>query len=544
MRKNLPVTNVETVLPEGEFIYSRTDLKGIIVEANEAFANISNYRREEMLGQPHNIVRHPDMPEEAFADLWADLKAGRPWRGLVKNRRQDGGYYWVVANASPVRENGRIIGYQSVRSKPSREEVAAAEAAYKRISRGDRSLRIEHGRAMKSRSAWLEALSSFRAQATTMGLLAVLPPMVFLLGDLMEMEVLERIGEGMALFTGLYALYFIFHFVPTVQRDLKTVADNLERVLTTGDLKRRFDISRADIIGAIGRRADKFISSVQATVQGMADTAGQVGRASHEVSQGIANVSQSAATQSEATASAAAAVEEMTVSIGEVAANAKNTQVVAVQAGNTSGEGVELSRRATETILALAGTVKASAAQVETLGERSAEISRIAGVIKEIADQTNLLALNAAIEAARAGEQGRGFAVVADEVRKLAERTGQATQEINTLIITIQDETQRAVSGMRSGASQVENGVQLVQEAETALSEINTEMNQTVQMVNEITHASAEQQQAMILLAQNVEQVAGMTEQNVAVVQQTEVMVNYLDQVVDRMRKSVDQYIV
>ncbi|BBR40814.1 hypothetical protein WP3W19E03_33390 [Aeromonas veronii] len=122
MKINQPVTNVETLLPEGEFIYSSTDLKGVIVEANEAFVRISNFTRDEMIGQSHNMVRHPDMPPEAFADLWRDLKAGRPWRGIVKNRRKDGGFYWVVANVSPVRENGQLIGYQSVRARPTRKK--------------------------------------------------------------------------------------------------------------------------------------------------------------------------------------------------------------------------------------------------------------------------------------------------------------------------------------------------------------------------------------------------------------------------------------
>ncbi len=130
MRVNQPVTQVETLLPKDQFIYSRTDLKGIIVEANQAFADISAYTREEMIGQPHNLVRHPDMPPQAFEDMWRDLKAGRPWRGLVKNRRKDGGFYWVVANASPVRENGKIVGYQSVRTCPERHEVEAATVAY------------------------------------------------------------------------------------------------------------------------------------------------------------------------------------------------------------------------------------------------------------------------------------------------------------------------------------------------------------------------------------------------------------------------------
>ena len=148
MKKNLPVTNVETLLPENEFIYSRTDLKGQITEANEAFCQVSGFTREEMIGQPHNMVRHPDMPEAAFADMWRDLKAGRPWRGIVKNRRKDGGFYWVVANVSPVRENGQVVGYQSVRSRPAPADIAAADAAYRKINAGDSSLLVVHGRAV------------------------------------------------------------------------------------------------------------------------------------------------------------------------------------------------------------------------------------------------------------------------------------------------------------------------------------------------------------------------------------------------------------
>jgi aerotaxis receptor len=542
MRNNQPVTAVETVIPENEFIYSRTNLQGTIEEANDAFANISAYTRAEMIGQPHNMVRHPDMPEAAFADLWADLKAGRPWRGLVKNRRKDGGYYWVVANASPVRESGQIVGYQSVRARPTRQEIEAADAAYRRIKQGDKSLRIEHGRVVRVLPASVEWFASLQTQMFLMGLLAVVPGMVDLLSGLLEGRLLNHVHDALSVIAALYALFFLFWVTPRVSRDLQATADHLETVLSTGDLKTRLEIHRRDIIGRVARLADKFIASVQATVQGMADTAKQVDVANNQVRAGVHNVNQSAVVQSDATSASAAAVEQVTVSIGEVAAHAASTEAAAHKAGAVAQAGEELSLRASKTILSLAGTVKASAQQVESLGQRSEEISRIVAVIKEVADQTNLLALNAAIEAARAGEAGRGFSVVADEVRKLAERTGKATQEISTMISSIQAETKQAVEGMRNGAHEVEESVRLVQEAREALRGINEQMRTTVSMVSEITHSSNEQQSAMTELAQNVERVASMTEQNVSVTRETEAMVDVLTATVTRMRKAVGQY--
>ena len=475
--------------------------------------------------------------------MWADLKTGRPWRGIVKNRRKDGGFYWVVANVSPVRENGQIVGYQSVRSRPSREEIEAATAAYEKINRGSSSLVIIHGHAVYRHSALVKAMTSLRGQTYFLGFL------VLLLGciDLSEVVFSLDFGWVHEALMGLaiaYAIYFVGFFVPKLSRDLDKMADWTESLLTTGNLKRRLQIQRSDMLGSVVNRMDAFVSSVQATIQGMADTAKHVAESTSEVEAGMHVVHRSAEKQSEATSAAAAAVEEVTVSIGEVAEHAYTTKEVALNTGDVSREGAKRSGEACATITALAGTVKESAEKVETLGQRSAEISHIAGVIKEIADQTNLLALNAAIEAARAGEQGRGFAVVADEVRKLAERTGRATQQISSMIDLIQQDTQRAVEGMRSGASQVEEGVSLVHSAQDALQKINDEMSDTIQRVNEISHASDEQREAMTLLAQNVEQVASMTEQNVAVVTQTESMVGRLTSIVERMNKSVNQFTV
>ena len=522
--------------------FIRANLKGVITEANEAFCQISGFTREEMIGQPHNIVRHPDVPEAAFADLWRDMKAGLLWSCVVKNRRKDGGFYWVVANASPVRENGKVIGYQSVRSRPSREQVNAAEAAFKRIKNGDSRIEIRHGWVRQKRPDWLSALVSLRGQMFIMGLFVLILGALGLAETLFGLDV-GVVRKAILSVAVLYALYFLVYSVPKLGRDLETISGWLDSVLSTGNLRQRLVMARGDTLGKVGRKMDVFVSSVQATVQGMSDTAKHVENSTREVNSGMQVAMQSAQKQSEATA-AAAAVEEVTVSISEVAEHAQSTRDVAMKAGGVSREGAARSEEASEKINALAETVKDSAAQVETLGQRSAEISQIVGVIREIADQTNLLALNAAIEVARAGEQGRGFAVVADEVRKLAERTSEATQEIGSMIDLIQNDTLKAVEGMRAGAAQVEAGVDLVHASQDSLELIKEEMDDTINRVNEISHASAEQREAMTLLAQNVEQVAAMTEQNVAVVNQTDAMEEKLTAMIDRMKKSVNQFTI
>ena len=542
MQTSNATTDIETLLPEGLFIYSRTDLKSLIVEANDAFADISAYRREDMLGQPHNMVRHPDMPAEAFADMWRDLKAGRPWRGLVKNRRSDGGFYWVVANASPVREQGRIVGYQSVRSRPSREEVAAAEAAYRRIRQGDRSIRIEHGRVVPARRSLAGWFGSAQVQlAGSAGLLLVLAAasvVQFFAGS----PLLSAVMFGTGVLGLLWGVNFGFRFVKRLDADAASLRAHLEHLLTTGDLRRRFAIAGQDRLADIACAIDRFVSSVQATVQGMGDTALQSSEASGEVAAGVGTLDEATRVQCDATSTAAAGIEQITVSIGEVAERAADTRSAADATSEVSERGAELSARASEKILVLAETVSQASAQVELLGSQSAEISRITGVIRDIAEQTNLLALNAAIEAARAGEQGRGFAVVADEVRKLAERTGKATQEISGMVVAIQDRTQLAVGGMREGAGLVSDGVLLVREVQEALQEIKGQMSRTLCMVNDISHSSAEQSNAMVTMAQSVERVSSMTDQNMAVVTQTHVAVDDLNRAVLRTRNSIGQF--
>lgn len=146
MRVNLPVTNIEYELHEGVSLVSKTDLNGRITYANAAFVEASNFTEAELVGSAHNIVRHPDMPTEAFADLWSTLNEGLPWADLVKNRRKNGDYYWVLANVTPVWENGVTSGYMSVRNKPSRQQITEADRIYRLLKEGKAGkLVLRHG---------------------------------------------------------------------------------------------------------------------------------------------------------------------------------------------------------------------------------------------------------------------------------------------------------------------------------------------------------------------------------------------------------------
>ena len=166
MKINLPVSQIEKPFPQGKYLVSKTDLKGIITYANDAFVEISGYSREELLGKNHNLVRHPDVPPQAFEDLWRTIKEGLPWRGIVKNRAKSSDHYWVDAFVVPIRENNQTVGYMSVRSKPSREQVKQADTLYRKLNDSKAPL--------DSRPGWFKSLSIRARLLAVMGFMAAM----------------------------------------------------------------------------------------------------------------------------------------------------------------------------------------------------------------------------------------------------------------------------------------------------------------------------------------------------------------------------------
>lgn len=504
---------------------------------------MSGYAVEEMVGKAHNIVRHPDMPKEAFADMWLSLKAGRPWRGVVKNRRKDGGYYWVVAMVSPVREDGKLIGYQSVRYRPNRKQIDGASAAYKRILAGDKSIRVEEGLVVKSRSALVLRGRSYDfqiMQAALLGLLSATVGMVALLeGISPTFRILAAIVLGVG---GLHGLYMLGFFLPRLKNYVTETNKYLDEVLATGNLRLRTEVDRDDALGAIGRKQRLLNGWMQSSIQSVGDAVWHVEHAASVVSTSIHEIGKAAQSQTQATASVAAATTELGLTIREVSQHLYNTEGAVSETGRRATEGAGVSERATNEIHALESAIRSAAGEVEALGESTAQVGHMAAAIREIADQTNLLALNASIEAARAGEAGRGFAVVANEVRRLADRTTKATADIDGLILKIKADTERAIGGMRHGSTQVGEGLSLVREAQEALNGINDLMGGAVKMVSEIATSSSQQTEAMNDIGSNISHVAAMTEQSLGVVHATTDQIDQLVPMVGRVRNAVEQF--
>jgi len=285
------------------------------------------------------------------------------------------------------------------------------------------------------------------------------------------------------------------------------------RRIAEGDLTVQVGTLRLDEVGLVMNAMHEMagkLSGVIAQVRAAADT---ISTASEHLSTTSTEVSRAAETQAQSTASSAAALEQVTISINEVSALAKATEESSKRTVALTGESVTAIGYAVDEMDAMAKSIGAASDQVSGLVRRSEEVGRIAGVIREIADQTNLLALNAAIEAARAGEQGRGFAVVADEVRKLAERTTRATHEIAGVIALIQEETRQTVGSMQAAAPQIRDGLQKVNKVSGMLDLIAGEAAESRNRAVEVANATREQAIAANDIARNVEQVAQMTEE-------------------------------
>ncbi|MGD8782569.1 MAG: methyl-accepting chemotaxis protein [Ignavibacteria bacterium] len=327
----------------------------------------------------------------------------------------------------------------------------------------------------------------------------------------------------------------------TVIRKGTTVLDEVAKgdltVRMTGEYYNNYKGYQGQI-NNVGESLENIVKQVTDAVSATASASEQISSASEEMASG-------AHEQSSQTNEVATAVEEMTKTIIETSQNTDNAANAARKSGNVAKEGGEVVKKTVEGMIRIAEVVKRSADTVQELGKSSDQIGEIVQVINDIADQTNLLALNAAIEAARAGEQGRGFAVVADEVRKLAERTTKATQEIADMIKQIQKDTNGAVKSMELGTEEVEKGRQLADKAGKSLTEIISGAEEVVDLITQVATASLEQSSTAEQISKNIESISSVTEQSAASAQQVahaaedlNCLTNSLNEMVSRFRLS------
>ena len=309
--------------------------------------------------------------------------------------------------------------------------------------------------------------------------------------------------------------------VANISKSLRRVIDMVKDIAEgEGDLTKRLNIRSEDEIGELARWFDLFMDKLHQVMASVASNAEQIATASEEMSSGASQTAAGADTQKDQTNQVATAMQEMASTVTEVSDNSTKAQDAAKQAAETAREGGKIVDETLVNMKAIADSVGQTAKKIEALGKSSDQIGKIIGVIDDIADQTNLLALNAAIEAARAGEQGRGFAVVADEVRKLAERTTKATKEIAQMISQVQDETHKAVEDMHAGTKRVELGVQVTEKAGGSLQQIINMSERVGEMITHIATAATEQSSATEQVNDNVEQIAKITAESAAGAQQ------------------------
>ncbi|MDR9424386.1 MAG: PAS domain-containing methyl-accepting chemotaxis protein [Marinobacter sp.] len=471
------MTNRDVPVSSGANILSTTNPKGQISHINDEFVEISGFTREELIGQPHNIIRHPDMPRAAYEQMWGNLKSGETWLGAVKNRCKNGDHYWVQAYAIPVTgKNGEIVELQSIRSQLPSDAQSRAEKLYAKLRQNQPTKGPVEAPTLKRRMPLhLKLIVSMTLIFGAAGFIQFFMQSWYAALGVWVLALLINIAAVVGLTGPLRRC---------VQRARGIIDNTVAEHIFTG---------RVDDVGSLELVMTQQAAELDAIVKRMDDVIKKLdSRAEHTIARSK-DAHSAVQEQSTATATIASASEEMSATSQEVASNASSMldQVQMAKEGVSNGQGLTKGTR--QSMDSLSKELTEAAKSVSQLNEASRGVGQALGIIREITEQTNLLALNASIEAARAGEAGRGFSVVADEVRSLALRTKTTTEQIDETLGKFHETVSEATQSMKSCDVHAQKTAENAISSESTLAELVT----YIESINEAcdsTAAAAEEQ--------------------------------------------------
>ena len=484
MKINLPITDIEVNFPEGSNLLSTTNLKGTITYVNDTFIRISGFEKEELLQKNHNVVRHPDMPPSAFEQMWKRLKAGHSWMGLVKNRCKNGAYYWVNAYVTPIRENGQVVEYQSVRTSPEPDQVARANKLYARLREGKKMRRSLASRLTPVHQV---VLGSLLVGALATGVLSLLSSASVITTALLGLSIF-LISAGCGLFA-------VWPLQRVVRNSRQIVDDPMAAWIYTG---------RDDAAGQLAFAIRYLQTEAHAIAGRIQDSALQLSHNAEALASAVEKGNEGIHCQQRETDQVAAAMTEMSASIHQVSQHTQQSATSSECSNQLAQEGGHCVVEARHTIERLAGEIENTSTVISDLGKSAEKITDVLEAIAGIAEQTNLLALNAAIEAARAGEQGRGFAVVADEVRGLATRSKYSTEEIRDTLSNLRQHSVRAVQTMEQCRQLAQQTVEQARQVSAKLTEITHSVDDISDRNTQIASAMEQQGKASDEISHNL----------------------------------------